>query len=38
LPEISANLCFGDADRKTIYLAGHTTIYKLRTKVSGAGF
>jgi gluconolactonase len=38
LPEITTNLCFGDQDRKTLYLSGKTTIYKLRTKTAGAGF
>jgi len=35
LPEVSANLCFGDSDNKTIYLAGHTTIYKIRVNTPG---
>jgi gluconolactonase len=35
LPEISANLCFGDSDNQTIYIAGRTTIYKIRVKIPG---
>ncbi len=35
LPEISANLCFGDNDNKAIYIAGRTTIYKIRVKTPG---
>ena len=35
LPEISANLCFGDSDNKTLYIAGRTTIYKIRVKIQG---
>jgi gluconolactonase len=35
LPEISANLCFGDNDKKSIYIAGRTTIYKIRVKTPG---
>jgi len=38
LPEVSPNLCFGDRDRKTIYISGRTTVYKIRTKVAGAGY
>ena len=34
-PEIFANLAFGDADGKSLYLAGHTTIYRIRVKVPG---
>ncbi len=35
LPEVSANLCFGDSDNKTIYIAGHTTIYKIKVNIPG---
>jgi gluconolactonase len=34
-PELSANVEFGDADRKTLYIAARTSIYKIRTKVRG---
>ena len=36
LPENGTNLVFGDADRKTLYISAHTSIYKVRTKVAGA--
>ena len=35
LPEISANLCFGDSDNKTLYVGGRTTIYKIRVSTPG---
>lgn len=35
LPEVCPNLTFGDSDRKTIYIAGHTAIYKIRVNVPG---
>jgi gluconolactonase len=35
LPELGANVEFGDADRKTLYIAARTSIYKIRTNVSG---
>jgi gluconolactonase len=38
LPEVSANLTFGDSDRKAIYIAGHTTIYKIRVETPGLTF
>ena len=38
LPEISANLCFGDNDHKSIYVAGRTTIYKIRVKTPGVSY
>jgi gluconolactonase len=38
LPEVSANITFGDSDRKTIYIAGHTTIYKIRVKTPGINY
>jgi gluconolactonase len=34
-PEIFANLAFGDADGKSLYLAGHTTLYRIRVKIAG---
>ena len=38
LPEISANLCFGDRDHQSIYIAGRTTVYKIRVKVPGVSY
>jgi gluconolactonase len=35
LPEVCPNLTFGDSDRKTIYVAGHTAIYKIKVNVPG---
>lgn len=34
-PEIAANLSFGDADRKTMYITASTHVYKIRVKVPG---
>jgi len=35
LPELGANVEFGDGDRKTLYIAARTSIYKIRTSVAG---
>ena len=35
LPEAGTNLVFGDADRKTLYIAARTSLYKIRTKSTG---
>jgi gluconolactonase len=35
LPELGANVEFGDADRKTLYIAARTSIYKIRLNVAG---
>jgi gluconolactonase len=35
MPEGFANFSFGDADYKTFYIGGRTTIYKIRLNVSG---
>jgi gluconolactonase len=35
MPEICANLSFGDTDSKALYIACRTTIYKLRLKTPG---
>ncbi len=35
VPETPANLAWGDADGKTLYLTAHTSIYKVRMKVGG---
>ncbi len=34
-PEKAINVAFGDADRKTLYIAAHTSIYKIRVNVPG---
>jgi gluconolactonase len=34
-PEISTNVGFGDADRKTLYIAARTSIYKIRVNTAG---
>jgi gluconolactonase len=34
-PELAANVEFGDADRKTLYIAARTSIYKIRINVPG---
>ena len=35
LPEGGTNVVFGDADKKTLYIAARTSIYKIRTNVAG---
>jgi gluconolactonase len=35
LPESAANLTWGDADYQTLYITASTSVFKLRTKVSG---
>lgn len=35
IPETFANFTFGDADDRTLYVGGLTTIYKIRLKVAG---
>jgi gluconolactonase len=32
----TANLCFGDADRKTLYITASTSLYSIRLAVTGA--
>jgi gluconolactonase len=34
-PELAANVEFGDADRKTLYIAARTSIYRIRVKAPG---
>ncbi len=36
LPELPANLAWGDADRKSLYITARTSVYRLRMKVTGA--
>ena len=34
-PERPANMAWGDADGKTLYLTAHSGLYKIRTKIGG---
>lgn len=34
-PEISANLAWGDADGKTLYVTARTGLYRVRTNIAG---
>jgi gluconolactonase len=34
-PELAANVEFGGSDRKTLYIAARTSIYKIRVKIAG---
>jgi gluconolactonase len=36
-PEHAHNLAWGDADRRTLYLAAQTSIYRIRLSIPGAG-
>jgi len=36
LPERPANLAFGDADLKSVYICARTSIYKIRSAIAGA--
>jgi gluconolactonase len=35
VPELTANLVFGGADRKTLYIAARSSIYKIQVNVAG---
>lgn len=35
MAEKAANLAWGDADKRTLYVAAHTGVYRLRTEVEG---
>ena len=35
LPELPANLAWGDADNKTLYVTARTSVYRMRMKVEG---
>jgi len=35
MPEVTANLAWGDADLCTLYLTGSTSLYRLRVSVPG---
>lgn len=34
-PEFAANFCFGDPDRRTLYITASTSIYRLRLRIPG---
>jgi gluconolactonase len=34
-PELAANMAWGDADGRTLYLTGRTSLYRIRLKTSG---
>jgi gluconolactonase len=34
-PGLPANLAFGDADGKTLYLTARTGLYRIRLKIAG---
>jgi gluconolactonase len=34
-PEFVANVCFGDHDNKTLYVAARTGVYKIRVNIPG---
>jgi gluconolactonase len=35
IPERMANLAWGDADGKTLYIAASTSVYRIRLKITG---
>jgi len=35
VPEYTANFCFGDDDRRSLYVTASSSVYRLRVKVSG---
>ena len=37
LPEVAANLTFGGADRKTLFITARTSLYSIRLNVRGGG-
>jgi gluconolactonase len=34
-PEVPANLAWGDADKKTLYITARTSVYRVRTNIAG---
>lgn len=36
-PELPANMAWGDADRRTLYMTGRSSLYRIRLKVAGVG-
>ena len=37
VPEVVANLCFGGADGRDLYLSAATSLYRIRTTTTAAG-
>lgn len=35
IPEVPANVCFGDADAKSLYITAHTGLYRVRLRTAG---
>jgi gluconolactonase len=35
VPEVTANITWGDDDLKSLYICASTTLYKFRTRVPG---
>ena len=35
LPEVAANLAWGGADGRTLYITASTSVYRLNTQVAG---
>jgi gluconolactonase len=35
-PEVAANIAFGEADRKMLFITAQTGLYRIRLKVAGA--
>jgi gluconolactonase len=36
VPETPANLAFGGADGKTLFMTAHTSLYRINTAIAGA--
>jgi gluconolactonase len=37
VPEIPSNVCFGGADKRTLFITARTSLYTIRTRVQGVG-
>lgn len=35
IPEVPANVCFGDHDARTLYITAHTGLYRIRLRTAG---
>jgi gluconolactonase len=35
VPEVPANVCFGDSDGRTLYITAHTGLYRVRLRTAG---
>jgi gluconolactonase len=35
VPEVPANVCFGDRDGQTLYITAHTSLYRIRLRTAG---